>query len=108
MLLQDEYMMYFGIGDEYQKYMKLKYKRAVLMASFLDKGDMNDRQQILFLDKDIDAESQKIKGGKTFEEIYGWIVGEVGHLNLNKTSVYEYYSIVNTYLKALKKQPSNG
>lgn len=103
--LQDEYLANFGAGESYQRFMELRYKRAVLMAKFLETKDMNYRQQILFLDKDIEIESKNFEGGAEFEETYGWLIDEMKvSIPLNKTTVYEFYSMLNFKIKQVKNR----
>lgn len=96
-------MLKFGVNKKYEAYMKLRYDRCVLMAKYLQTKDMNLLQRILILDvKKLDIE-KSFEGGMGFDDLYGWLIKEINtYLPLNKTSVEEYYTILNYNLKLAK------
>ena len=102
--LYDEYLKEFGLDTRYKRYVEAQIKKAILQSDYIITKEK-------FKLTEIEIESQKLKdmdshfgAGKQIEEILTWLGMFLGYkLDQKKTTVKEYFIILEQYGKANKK-----
>jgi len=104
--VQNEYLLKFGLKDDYKEYLEIKKEYLLAYSDWLKSGfQMRELHEMELLETDMRDYEKKFEGGMSFEEGYAWLTKAVGiHLSLTKTSMYEYYSILERELKLAKQR----
>lgn len=102
--LYDEYLAYFGLSKLYEKYLLASKKKALLQSEYVITKDA-------FKKTEIDLQNAKIKSlevyfgdGQKLEVVLMWLSKFLGYkVDQKKTSVKEYFILIEEYGKANKK-----
>jgi len=103
--IYDEYLKEFGLNDRYKRYLEAKRRLAIYQAKYIIKRDR-------FLLNKIEIEEGKIKDLERFFGDGQRIESVITHLSMwcgykidqKKTSVKEYFTLLEEYGKANKKK----
>ena len=103
--LYNEYLKEFGLNERYKKYLEAQKKRALLQCEYIIKKNK-------FKLTEIEIQTQRIKdlemyfgSGQKIEVILTWLGKFLGYkVDQKTTTVTEYFTILEQYGKANKKE----
>jgi len=102
--LYDQYLKEFGLNDRYEKYLLTKKKKALLQADYVINKNNFNKTKIAIEDAKLKNLELYFGDGQDIEVILIWLGKYVGYkIDKKKTSVKEYFILLEEYGKANKK-----
>lgn len=103
--LYDEYLLRFGLGEKFEKYLILLQKKAVLQCKFITTNERFVINEIEIQNAKIEAMQIHFGDGQSIETTLIYLGKWLGYpLKIKETTVVEYYEILNEYGKWTNKK----
>ncbi len=106
--LQDERIGNNKYSDDYFRLFDLKFKYVKKVSKYLQNPNRFLEQELDIIEVQIKNLQDKGENSVSFDEIYGWLVSEMGVISLQTISVREFDSILNYAVKIAEKRKANG
>tara|TARA_R110000772_G_scaffold9622_7_gene31551 strand:+ start:1604 stop:1990 length:387 start_codon:yes stop_codon:yes gene_type:complete len=104
-MLYDEYLERFGLGEKFEKYLKLLQKKAVLQCKFITTNERFVINEIEIQNAKIESMQIHFGDGQSIEKTLIYLGKWLGYpLRIKETTVVEYYEILNEYGKWSNKE----
>lgn len=104
-ILYDQYLARFGLGDKFEKYLKLLQKKALLQCKFIDTNERFVLNEIEVQNAKIESMQIHFGDGQSIETTLIYLGKWLGYpIKMKETNVVEYYEILNEYGKWANKK----
>ncbi len=102
--LYDQYLERFGLSDEFERYLEMIKKRALLQCEYVENKKRFKLTEIEIIDAKINRLDLNFGDGQSIEQTCIHLSKWLGYkINVKETTVVEYYEIIKEYGKWANK-----
>ena len=103
--LYDQYLATYGLGEKFEKYLKLLQKKAMLQCDYVITRDRFKLNEIEVQQAKIDSMQMHFGDGQTIQETLIYLSKWLGYkVDIKSTTVREYYDLIENYGKWSNKK----
>lgn len=95
-------------SESFYDLFEIKKRYVDKCIKFLQSPNRFNKQYLDIAKVDLDRKKSMLSEGIEFDELYGWLCMEIGHLSLKKVSVLEFDMIVDNAIKMANKRAKNN